>query len=277
MPETTSSRTDPTALDALRALADAPAWHEEPLATWLAERLGCGSRAARAALAQVDVRVQPAPSAMALLDETWLYRTTAGPIPGEGVLEWTTLEGGRAIVRTLASDAVHREKVMRALHARLGERPMLQLDRARPPASKRKLSRADRALAARLAAEAWPTLSTRAERELARKLCGERLVTLAAWPRPDGAQAHHILLKLTPSSTAAATRGLAALPGAFATHVAATGEARDADAFALDDDVAAAREVPGVAAVEARRVVRRWRDEAAWDALLKDGERRAAG
>lgn len=257
----------------LRALSDAPAWHGEPLATWLSETLGCPPRLARAALETVDVRIECAPSALGLLDETWLYRTSAAPVAGEGVLEWTTLQGGFALVRTLATDAVHREKVMRALHARLGERPALQLVRARPAAPKRKLARADWTLARKLAAAPWVELDTKAEKERARKIAEDRVLVLVVAPR---AEAHHVLLRMRPSSTAAAERAFGAIPSLYERHLPTVGEATHADGFALEESVAGAREVLGVASADARRVEGRWRDEAAWSALIKDAERRAA-
>ena len=272
MRERTSSPTEPATLDALRALAVAPAWHDEPLHLHLAQTLGCPGRAARALLDSIELRVELCPSALGLLDETWLYRTRATPAPGEDVLEWTALDGGYAIVRTSSRDAVHREKVMRALHARLGERPILQLDRARPAPPKRKLARADWALARRLCEAPWPALDAKADRDRARRAVADSLVALVAWPRGE---AHHALVRLSPSSTAAAQRALDALPGAFARHLPATGEARHGDAFALAADAGAAREVPGVASVDVRRVAARWRDDAAWDALFTDAERHA--
>lgn len=285
-PERTSS---PTELDILRALhaPDFPAWSDEPVAAVLAARLDSTARDVRGLLGRIRVIARISGTTFGLLDETWLLRAddpTSFParVSGEGVVAWDLTDGGFAIVRTLAPDAVGRERRLRALHQRLGERPLAQLHRAHPSPPKRKLSRTDWALVRALAREPFGALDAlaqaaditlRAARERLPKLAAERIVWLDA--RPADAPLARALVRVAPSSTAAAQRALDALARVVRAWVPETGEATRVDALvhapndAQPEMRAAALALPGVAQVQIADVVASWNDDAAFDALLK--------
>lgn len=179
-------------------------------------------------------------------------------------------------MRTAARDAVDRERLMRAIHAQLHERPSLQLHRETAPLPKRKLNAADGRLLATLRARPWAPLALlaeeakltqRAAKIAVEKLIAERIVTLDATPA-EGLS--HVLVRLSPSSTAAARHALAAIPGVVRAWLPTAHEAAHADALVHGaPDLAAAREVPGVARVEMRRVARAWENAPLVDALVK--------
>lgn len=287
--ETTSSPSESEVLRALHA-PDLPLWSEEPLAALLAERLGTTPRAVRPALETIEVRVEIAGPVLGQLDETWLCRAPAGAKPFEerigsveGVVGWEVLGDRYAIVRTLAQDAVERERRLRDLYTRLHERPLLQLHRAHAAPPKRKLARADWAILSAMRRKPFAPIdvlvaesgaTARVVKERAPKLAVEGLGCLVATPR--SAPLARLVLKLSPSSSAAARHAIDALGDAvLRAEVPSEGEATLVDALVLatSADWPALREraldVPGVASAEILAIARSWRDDAAFDALVK--------
>lgn len=251
----------------------------------LAARLGCSARVARELLSGLRLGTAMPLALLGRLDETWLFRVDArakSPLQERiagvaNVVEIVELEGPYAIVRTSAQDAIEREKLLRALHLRLGERPIVQLHRPAPPALKRPLTKEDRALVLALRAHPWDELDALARearvpaktaRERTQRLVAERVVTLEAAPK-EGELAR-VLVRTMPSSTAAARGALDAIEGVVRAWLPAEGEASWTDALAIGaPDIKPARDVPGVASVELLPVRAAWRDDALIDAWIR--------
>lgn len=234
------------------------------------------SRTVREELATISLSTRVMLAPLGRIDETWLYRADATPAQGiDGVVGTTILEGDLSLVRTAARDAVDRERLMRALHARLHERPMFELPRDAPRAA-RKLLPSDWRLVLALRRHPWGALDAlaaeaklapRAAKASLGKLAAERIVALGAAPAEGLA---HLTIRLSPSSTAAAGRALSVIDDVVHAWLPPAGEAAVCDALALGAPALdAARDVPGVAAVELRRVRASWEDAAAIDALVK--------
>lgn len=286
-PATTSAPTEIALLHAIGA-DDFPLWADEPLPVLLAQRLRAPPRAVREALAGLSLATRVDGGLVGALDETWLYRVDARAKEGldvrlegvDGLIAWTQFEEGYALVRTLARDAVEREKRLRALHKALGERPLQQLERPTTPLPKRKYTRADWAALLHLRASPWAPLDALAQalgatprvaKERVGKLVADRAARLDARPRASV----HALVRVAPSSTAAARAALATLDGLLRAWVPERGEASLVDAtLAGDVPLDAARDIPGVAAVELLHVARAWEGDAI-DALLRNAMMRA--
>lgn len=278
-PPRTSNPTDP--LQVLLA-DDFPAWAPDPLHERVAARLGIPPRAAREALAQVRISGGVALHLLGRLDETWLFRVDPdAPVVErvrgtEGIVHVAELDARYAIVRTCAADAIAREKLLRALHAKLGERPLAQLHRPlatppkRPSREEWALVRAwlaDPSAGADVLAKA-SGLPPKSARERMARLANERVVVLEA--EPTEAPLARVLVRASPSSTAAASRAFDAIEGLVRAWLPAFGEATYADALVVGKpDLAPAREVPGIASVELLPVRASWRDDAFVEALLK--------
>lgn len=193
-----------------------------------------------------------------------------------GVLEIVESDAPYALVRTLAADAVERERGLRALHQALGERPMVQLHRAPPPLG-RKPTKEDWALAAALRRAPEAPLEALAKearqspklaKERLARLAAERVVTLEVVPRE--ARLALVLVRASPSSTAAARRALDEVEGVVRAWLPLEGEASYADALAVGSPaLERAREVPGIARVELLPIRARWRDASLIDAALR--------
>lgn len=251
----------------------------------LAERLRIGSKATRELLAQLDVRVSIPLPYLGRLEDTWLFRADRAPrsplserlagVPG--VVGFVEFDAPYALVRTNAQDAVDREKTLRALHQRFHERPMMQLHRPAPPALKRRPTRADWALIAALRKHRGADAVTLARearvplkgaRERLARLAQERVVVLDATPR--AAPLAHVLLRLSPTSTAAARRAFDTVDDVVRAWLPMEGETTSADALVLGaPSLERARDVPGIASAELLPLVRSWNDEASLDALVK--------
>ncbi|HVM44790.1 MAG TPA: hypothetical protein VM582_02550 [Candidatus Thermoplasmatota archaeon] len=219
-----------------------------------------------------------------LLDETWLFRVAHDAPVRErvegvaGVAAVTESSAPYALVRTLAQDAVERERLLRALHARLGERPLAQLHRAPAPLA-RKPTPEDRALLRALRRHPWGALdelaraaklAPKAARERLARLVAERAASLDA--APLDAPTAHALVRASPSSTAAARRAFDAVEGVVRAWLPAQGEATYADALVVGaPSLDAAREVPGVASVELLPVRAAWEDDALIERALGGG------
>lgn len=216
------------------------------------------------------------------MDETWLFRVEPeAPVVErvrgtEGIVHVAELDARYAIVQTCAVDAIAREKVLRALHAKLGERPLAQLHRPLVAPSKRPsreewtLVRAwldDPSAGADALAKA-SGLPAKSARERMTRLAKERVVVLEA--EPTEAPLAHALVRASPSSTAAASRAFDAIEGVVRAWLPTVGETTHADALVVGKpDLAPARDVPGIASVDLLPVRASWRDDAFVDALLK--------
>lgn len=258
-----------------------PAWSGEPLHDVLAHRLGVRAREAKELLDALRVSVEAPLAHLGRLDETWLFRVEAPTSlvervsDVEGVASMIAFDARYGIVRTLALDAVDRERLLRALHARLGERPLTQLHRAPPPARKptreewaliRAMRRAPYGAVDVLAKEA--KLAARPAREKLARIAADRLVRLDAAPASEPTA--HVLVRASPSSTAAARRAFAAVDGVVREWLPAQGEAAYADALVIGaPSLAGAREVPGIASVELLPVRATWTNDALIDGLLR--------
>lgn len=215
-------------------------------------------------------------------DETWLFRVAPDApvlerVKGlDGVVGAVEFAAPYAIVRTAAADAVARERLLRALHARLGERPLAQLHRPRATPALRP-SREDWALVRALRKHPWGALATLAKEaglpaksasERLARLARERVVTLRATLADEPLS--HVLVRASPSSTAAAARAFETVEGLVRAWLPREGEASHADALALGTpDLGAARDVPGIAQAALMPVRAAWRDDAFVDALLR--------
>lgn len=278
-PARTSS---PTEL--LRALFadDFPGWAPDPLHELIAARLRVTPRAAKEALAPMRVSTSVALHLLGRLDETWLFRVPADAALVErvrdvdGVASALELDAPFAIVRTCAADAVAREKLLRALHAKLGERPLAQLHRplAAPP---KRPSREEWALVRALRRHPWGApdvlakeagMPAKSAKERLARLASERVVTLDT--TPADAPLARVLVRSSPSSTAAAARAFDAVEGLVRAWLPREGEVSYADALVLGKpDLSAARDVPGVASVDLLPVRAMWQNDALVDDLLR--------
>lgn len=272
-----------TTTEALRTLLSDgfPAWSTEPLHERLADELGVPPRRARELLSSIDVRVGVPPAYLGRLDETWLFRLDAKASARDltkglaGLLDVVELEGPYAIMRTLAQDAVEREKLLRALHKAIGERPVTQLHRPVAPLA-RKPTKEDWALVAALRREPTATLDALAKearqtpklaKERLARLAAERVIRLDAEAR--GVALSHVLLRASPSSTAAARRAFGSIDGLLHAWLPTEGETSYADALVVGQPALdAARDVPGIASLELLPVRARSRDETLIDAAL---------
>lgn len=287
-PPRTSS---PTELDLARAIGAEgfPLWANEPLHALLAEQLGAPPRLVRERLAALALATRIDGGLFGALDETWLYRLDVQAKDSlatrlarvEGVAAWTAFAEGLAVVRTIARDAVERERRLRALHRALGERPLHQLERPHTPTPRRKYARMDWDILLALRRTPWTPVealadaagvSLRIAKERVGKLAAERAARIEARP----VTLVHVVVRLAPSSTAAARACLARLDGLLCAWVPPEGEASLVDAtLAADAPLDAAREVPGVASVELLHPVASWEGDAI-GALLDDARSRAS-
>ena len=274
-------------IDVVRALLadDFPGWGREPLHSVLSTRLDITPRAARELLAQVRVSTRVPFAMLGRLDETWLFRIdAAAPVVDlaravEGVAEAHEFEAPYAIVRTCAEGAVDRERLLRALHAKLGERPLAQLARPSAPSPKPSLkpAREDWALVAALRRNPWgeaeglareAKVAPRGAKERLARLATERVIALDA--APVSAPLARVLVRTSPTSTAAARRAFDAIPDIVQVWLPSQGEVAFADALVIGTPALdAARDVPGIASVELLPPRATWENDALIDQLLR--------